>query len=352
MKSFQILLTLCYLFLPGCLVYSQINPENIKVFYQLSGGVIDFYEGDQGLYGGGVALEYHRNKLYLATPTKVFWINLSDTSHSNIELGGLYRDPYGRGILDIASLNDTLYVLDYFERLLLIQNNHYVKRYTLNFSNLKLKPGGHVYTPYLFSSLTTIEDELFFGNDKYYYPYSFLRFKGYKDYNARAKGNKTLSNDKTKNLLSGNPIMDCYLLTEIKTRENDSLKLSYQINDYCADTTFQIFRSMGKLNYEVHISKELIFKNNLNGNYYAVVYLLNRDQENKYKDSKVGLFIMNTDLTVYKTIYPIPKPAGETLLQWKRIFTSDEYGNIYYLNTIFGKTAADSEVQIYKIKTN
>jgi len=352
MRILRISLLLVSFIATTSILNSQNGFENIEVIYHIPGEEIDFYDGDQGPYGGGIALEYHQNKLYLATRTRLFCINFADTSHTQIDLHGLYRDPYGRGIKDIVVFRDTLFILDHFERLLLIHDDTLLNRFQLDLSDLKLKPGGYVSRPYLFYSLTSVDGELYFGNEQNVYPYSDLVFKGYKSYKDNLKGNNVLANSKMQTLLYGNPLTFCDLLINITKEQNDSLQITYHIHDSCSDTIIQKVRWINNLEYKLLISKNDIFRNDYTGSYYAVAYLSNRKKKHKTRDTKICILTINADLSIQKMIYPIPRPRGEMGMDWNLIFTNDENGNIYYLNTIFGKTTASSKVQVYKIKIN
>lgn len=350
MKTVQILLILFYLNIPFFSVNSQDVFENTKVIYQLSGKEIDFYGGDHGRYGGGVALEYYQNNLYLATRTKLFCINLSDTSHIQIDLHGIYSDPYGRGIKDIAYYRDTLFVIDNFENLLLIHDDSLIIKKKLDISFLKRLYNDYATTSDLFETLSSVDVELFFEYSGHSYPYSDLIFKEHiKDELGRTQ---ILTNSEIQNPLYGIPLTYSDLLTRITTEENDSTQITYYIYDTCKDTIFQRVHWIDNLEYELSLSIDGIFRNDFTEKYYGVVHLFDRNIKFKREHSKMGMIILDNNLTTIKIIYPITKPEGELHFSRKTIFTNDELGNIYYSSTIFGETSRRSKVLIYKIETN
>jgi hypothetical protein len=234
----------------------------------------------------------------------------------------------------------------------MINDDTLVSWYKLDLSNLKLKPGGYVSRPYLFYSLRSVDGELYFGNEQNVYPYSDLIFKENKSYKDKPGRNKVLANSGMQNLLFGNPLTFCNLLINITKQENDSLQITYHIHNSCLDTIIQKVRWINNLEYKFSISKNNILRNDYIGSYYAIVHLSNRNKKHKTRDTKICILTINADLSIQKMIYPIPRPRVEMGIDWNLIFTNDENENIYYLNTVFGKTTASSQVQLYKIKTN
>jgi hypothetical protein len=350
MRTHSTLLISCIIVIIAISARSQNYSANLEVIYKIDGTDIDFYQGDRMSYGGGIALEYHQNKLYLVTLTKLIRINLSDSSHIPIDLHGLYTDTYGSRIKDISRFGDSLYIIDNIERLVVIHNDTLFNWHRLDFSNLKLQPGGYVSRQYLFYSITSVDGELYFGNLDYVFPYRHIKFAGYKSFREKLVGRRILANSETKSLVKGIPLSDCLILSKLERIFDDSLRIIYNLIDYCSDTTYQKHRVLQDPFKKLFIRKNLIFKNSYLGDYY-VIFTYEEDYEDEENDIiNFGIIYLDKDLNLKNMVYPIPPPEGHLDFDIGLVFTHDQQGNIYYLSTKFEKPQQKSFVEFYRIR--
>ncbi|MEJ2537481.1 MAG: hypothetical protein P8048_10610 [Calditrichia bacterium] len=328
--------------------FTQAIDKNIDLILTLGADKVHFQHGDVCVYGGAVALEYHKNHLYFATPDQLFVLDLNGNviGQANLEGKAIFLyDP----IKDICYLDSMIYLLNSKNELLLINDNRIASRYKLYFQKVTeadIKDRDPVNQAFQPEYLENVENKLYFYNRIVFFPFNKLVPMKTESIPSRLEVDKVFTNANMNWSIAGRPISDCDAIKNISNLKRFPNLFDIKIAKYCRNTS-EIkrvqFNYKNKIRY---LNGQAFFKNNYLGTYFVPAMVMQDGGKN-------SIIFLDENFNLQKVVENIPYHGGEYSAISPDIqssFTCDEKGNVYYCTNKYNCEEVDSsKVEFYRI---
>lgn len=350
---------LCIIFL--FFQYVGISQE-IKVIHEpeflfsLNADYVNIHSSGDGGYIGAMAMEYHEGYLYFATLDQIIKTDLNGNVQQILEHKPITTDPRQRPplqmelIYDIVFVGDTLYAYERGRILWVIVGMEVKAKYLLDFYKSSLEemmqsPGFYFQPRFLIN----VDGKLYFNDNE-----KSLALLDLVDERPLAKGllrqyDAVYINKHRKTPIKGLPISECEYLEWVLSEKSSWKNLDLEITNICTGNSEIISRKFSDLvDFEYDdFSVADFFKNNYLNDYFVRGYFVNFANDMRILSIiNLDSYLNISNITTNLKFYP-----GETSHNFRRHFTYDEKGNIYYFaNKYDYEKKEDSVVDIFKIR--